>query len=167
MTDYDAMARLEQTGRVSDKPETARAAHDWLRHDSRGRTCQKCGMSVTAQNEGRSYLLWSRKGEQLTGEAATDEQLPECPGRPDFGGTVPSIPARPPFNGYPLLASAPRKDGSGHFIVVEYGSETVVADARTLTDSEWDNGHYCRDRVTAMRDFVSRLVREYGTEPSR
>jgi len=163
------MARLEQTGRVSDEAETSGAAeHDWLRHDSRSRTCQKCGLSVASQNEeGRSYLLWSRRGEQLTGEAATDEQLPECPGRPDSGGTIPTIPPRPPFNGYPVLASAPRKDGSGHFIVVEYGSETVVADARTLMDSEWDNGHYCRDRDVAMRDFVTRLVREYGTEPPR
>lgn len=81
--------------------------------------------------------------------------------------SVPSGSSQPPFNGYPLLASAPRKDGNGHFIVVEYGSETVVADARNLTDSEWDNGHYCKDREVAMRDFVSRLVKEYGTEPPR
>jgi hypothetical protein len=144
--------------------------HDWLHQSTDSRTCKLCGLFVARQNEAkRVYLLWSRKGEQ-PGEAETDAQLPACPGRPAPSSTsLPSLPSapRPPFNGYPLLASAPRKDGNGHFIVVEYGSETVVADARALTDSEWDNGHYCKDRETAMRDFVSRLVKEYGTEPPR
>jgi hypothetical protein len=76
---------------------------------------------------------------------------------------LPEEPATP-FNGHPLIASAPTKNG-GFVIVVKYGDESVVAEARTLTDREWSNGHYCPELDTAMRDFASRIASGYRELP--